>query len=80
VNEQVVALLGGPADIVLDCVTNERSLHQAVALLRRAGTLAVIGVPPRDASLPMPVVQDWEIRAMWRRDCRSTDAGGWQYR
>lgn len=62
VNGQVMALLGGPADIVLDCVTNERSLHQAVALLRRAGTLAVVGVPPRDASLPMPLIQDWEIR------------------
>ena len=50
------------ADIVLDCVTNERSLNQAVGLLRRAGTLAVVGVPPRDAALPMPVIQDWEIR------------------
>lgn len=62
VNEQVVALLGDRADIVLDCVTNERSLNQAVGLLRRAGTLAVVGVPPRDAALPMPVIQDWEIR------------------
>jgi threonine dehydrogenase-like Zn-dependent dehydrogenase len=48
--------------VVLDCVTNERSLNQAVALLRRAGTLAVVGVPPRDATLPMPLIQDWEIR------------------
>lgn len=62
VNRQVLAGLGGPADVVLDCVTNERSLNQAVALLRRAGTLAVVGVPPRHATLPMPVIQDWEIR------------------
>ena len=62
VNEQVLAELGGPADVVLDCVTNQRSLNQAVALLRRAGTLAVVGVPPRDATLPMPLIQDWEIR------------------
>ena len=62
VNERVLAQLGGPADVVLDCVTNERSLNQAVALLRRAGTLAVVGVPPRDATLPMPLIQDWEIR------------------
>jgi threonine dehydrogenase-like Zn-dependent dehydrogenase len=62
VNEQVLAQLGGSADVVLDCVTNERSLNQAVALLRRAGTLAVVGVPPRDATLPMPLIQDWEIR------------------
>ena len=62
VNEQVLAELGGPADVVLDCVTNQRSLNQAVALLRRAGTLAVVGVPPRDATLPMPLIQDWKIR------------------
>lgn len=62
VNEQVLAQLGGQADVVLDCVTNERSLNQAVGLLRRAGTLAVVGVPPRDAVLPMPFIQDWEIR------------------
>jgi 2-desacetyl-2-hydroxyethyl bacteriochlorophyllide A dehydrogenase len=60
--EQVLAQLGGQADVVLDCVTNERSLNQAVSLLRRAGTLAVVGVPPRDAVLPMPLIQDWEIR------------------
>ncbi|MCK9920149.1 alcohol dehydrogenase, partial [Microbacteriaceae bacterium K1510] len=41
---------------------NERSFAQSVALLRRAGTLVVVGVPARDASLPMPLVQDWEIR------------------
>ena len=62
VKEQVLAKMGGEADVVLDCVTNERSLNQAVSLLRRAGTLAVVGVPPRDAVLPMPLIQDWEIR------------------
>lgn len=63
VNEQVLQSLGGSAaDVVLDCVANERSLAQSVALLRRAGTLVVVGVPARDASLPMPLIQDWEIR------------------
>jgi len=62
VNDQILTHLGGPADLVLDCVTNQRSLHQAITLLRRAGTLAVVGVPPRDATLPMPLIQDREIR------------------
>ncbi|WP_434811957.1 zinc-dependent alcohol dehydrogenase [Microbacterium sp. bgisy189] len=63
VNEQVLNALGSPtADVVLDCVANERSFAQSIALLRRAGTLVVVGVPPRDASLPMPLIQDWEIR------------------
>ncbi|MCJ1674615.1 MULTISPECIES: zinc-binding dehydrogenase [unclassified Rathayibacter] len=61
-NEQVAAALGGPADVVLDCVANERSYAQAVSLLRRAGTLVVVGVPARDAVLPMPIIQDFEIR------------------
>jgi threonine dehydrogenase-like Zn-dependent dehydrogenase len=62
VNERVTAAMGGPADVVLDCVASERSFAQSVALLRRAGTLAVVGVPARDAVLPMPLIQDWEIR------------------
>lgn len=59
---QVAAALGGRADVVLDCVASERSFAQAVSLLRRAGTLVVVGVPARDAVLPMPVIQDFEIR------------------
>lgn len=59
---QVHAALGGPADVVLDCVASERSLAQAVALVRRAGTVLVVGVPSRAATLPMPLIQDHEIR------------------
>lgn len=62
VDERVRTALGGPADVVLDCVASQVSLNQAVGLLRRAGTVLVVGVPAREASLPMPVVQDWEIR------------------
>lgn len=59
---QVAAALGGPADVVFDCVAVESSLAQGVRCLRRAGTLLVVGVPPRPAMLPLPYVQDWEIR------------------
>lgn len=62
VDGQVRSALGGPADVVLDCVASQGSLNQAVGLLRRAGTVLVVGVPARAASLPMPVIQDWEIR------------------
>ncbi|MCF8610087.1 alcohol dehydrogenase catalytic domain-containing protein [Gordonia sp. HY285] len=62
VDNQLRSALGGPADVVLDCVASQGSLNQAVGLLRRAGTVLVVGVPAREASLPMPVVQDWEIR------------------
>ncbi|NHB83771.1 zinc-binding dehydrogenase [Tessaracoccus sp. HDW20] len=62
VDSRLIAALGGPADVVLDCVASERSMNQGICLLRRAGTLLVVGVPPRSAALPMPIVQDWEIR------------------
>ncbi|MCF8571235.1 alcohol dehydrogenase catalytic domain-containing protein [Gordonia sp. HY002] len=62
VDDQVRSALGGPADVVLDCVASQGSLTQAVGLLRRAGTVLVVGVPAREASLPMPIIQDWEIR------------------
>jgi threonine dehydrogenase-like Zn-dependent dehydrogenase len=59
--EQVVEALGGPADIVFDCVANEDSTRQAFRLLRHAGKLMVVGVPPREFTVPMPYLQDWEI-------------------
>jgi 2-desacetyl-2-hydroxyethyl bacteriochlorophyllide A dehydrogenase len=60
--EQIRALLGGPVDVVFDCVANERSLGQGVGLLRRAGTLLIVGVPPRPGTLDLPIVQDRELR------------------
>lgn len=56
------AALGGPADAVFDCVATEGSARSAVSLLRHAGTLLVVGVPAGDFALPMPLVQDWELR------------------
>lgn len=60
--DEVRELLGGPADVVFDCVANGRSLDQAVGLLRRAGTLLVVGVPPRPDPVNLPLIQDWELR------------------
>jgi threonine dehydrogenase-like Zn-dependent dehydrogenase len=59
---QVVEALGGPADVVFDCVASERSLAQGVDLLRRAGTLLIVGVPARPGAVNLPIVQDWELR------------------
>lgn len=60
--DQVRTHLGRPADVVFDCVANERSLAQGVDLLRRAGTLLVVGVPPAPAVVNLPPVQDWGLR------------------
>jgi threonine dehydrogenase-like Zn-dependent dehydrogenase len=42
-------------------VANATSTRQAVASLRRAGTLLIVGVPAGDVVLPLALVQDWEI-------------------
>ena len=60
--DAVRAELGGHADVVFDCVANERSLAQAVGLVRRAGTVLIVGVPPRPGAINLPIVQDWELR------------------
>lgn len=62
VDEEVLAALGGRADVVFDCVAAEFSIAQAVRLLRRAGTLLLVGVPPRPAAVNLPIIQDWELR------------------
>lgn len=59
---QIRDLLGGGADAVLDCVANARSFAQAVTAVRRAGTVAVVGVPAGEVTVPLHLVQDWEIR------------------
>ncbi len=59
---QLVEALGGPADVVFDCVGSEATIAQAVSVLRRAGTLLVVGVPARAGVVPLPLVQDWELR------------------
>jgi threonine dehydrogenase-like Zn-dependent dehydrogenase len=60
-DEKVTSALGRPADIVFDCVANQRSTRQAFDLLRHAGKLMVVGVPPGEFPVPMPWVQDWEM-------------------
>lgn len=62
VDRRVRTLLDGPADVVFDCVASQRSLEQAVTVLRRAGTLLVVGVPAKSAPVALPQIQDWELR------------------
>jgi threonine dehydrogenase-like Zn-dependent dehydrogenase len=59
---QVRTELGESADVVFDCVSSEPTLVQAVAAASKGGTVVAVGVPTADARLPMPVVQDHQIR------------------
>ena len=66
-------ILDGPVDVVFDCVANGRSLEQGIGLLRRAGTLLILGVPPRPATLNLPIIQDWELRVQGCAGYTETD-------
>jgi L-iditol 2-dehydrogenase len=50
------------ADTVAECVGNEAALRAAVYGLRKGGELLVIGVHGRDATLPVGLIQDRELR------------------
>ena len=59
---QVRQALGGSADIVFDCVAIQSSMDQAIAIADKGGTVMVVGVPAREVTVPLPVVQDHQIR------------------
>lgn len=60
--DQATESLGGLADVIFDCVAMEASAKQWTSLVRRAATICIVGVPPRDFVVPMPYIQDWELR------------------
>jgi 2-desacetyl-2-hydroxyethyl bacteriochlorophyllide A dehydrogenase len=59
---QVRKALGGSADIVFDCVAIQSSVDQAIAMADKGGTVVVVGVPARAVTIPLPTVQDHQIR------------------
>ena len=56
------AALGESADVVLDCVAVQSTLDLGVELIGRGGTLVVVGVAARPVTVPLPVIQDRQIR------------------
>lgn len=49
-------------DVVFDCVAGQASITQAIALAEKGGSVIVIGVPRGPVEIPLPIVQDREIR------------------
>lgn len=49
-------------DVVFDCVANQSSIDQAVALALKGATVVVEGVPRGPVSIPLHLVQDRELR------------------
>lgn len=64
--------MGGPAEVVFDCVAIQPTMDQAIALAHKGGTVIVEGVPEHDVTVPLAIVQDREIRiqgtAMYTRE------------
>lgn len=54
--------LGGRADTVFDCVSTQASITQAIALAENGGTVMAVGVAQREVTVPLPLIQDREIR------------------
>jgi 2-desacetyl-2-hydroxyethyl bacteriochlorophyllide A dehydrogenase len=58
----VRAALGESADVVFDCVAAQSTMDQALAMATKAGTVVVIGVPAAPVTVPLPLIQDAQLR------------------
>ncbi|SNT35816.1 zinc-dependent alcohol dehydrogenase [Rhodococcoides kyotonense] len=53
--------LGGPADVVIDCVARESSVAQAVDIVDKGGAVLIVGVAAGSTPVPLDLIQDREI-------------------
>ncbi|MBU2662455.1 alcohol dehydrogenase catalytic domain-containing protein [Actinoplanes bogorensis] len=60
--ELVRDALGESADVVFDCVAEQSTTDQALAMVMKGGTVVVVGVPPADVTIPLPLIQDAQLR------------------
>ena len=54
--------LGESADIVFDCVAVQGTVDQAIGMAVKGGTVVVVGVPSAPVTVPLPEVQDRQVR------------------
>jgi len=60
--DRVREALGESADVVFDCVAEQSTMDQALAMANKGGTVVVVGVPPGPVSIPLPKIQDSQLR------------------
>jgi threonine dehydrogenase-like Zn-dependent dehydrogenase len=60
--DRIRAELPWRPDVVFDCVASQGSTDQAIALALKGGTIVVEGVPRDPVQVPLPLVQDRELR------------------
>lgn len=54
--------LGESADVVFDCVAIQSTIDTGVDLARKGGTVVVVGVAAADVRVPLPIIQDQQLR------------------
>jgi 2-desacetyl-2-hydroxyethyl bacteriochlorophyllide A dehydrogenase len=59
---QIRAELGESADVVFDCVAIQPTVDQAVQLALKGGVVMIVGVPARPVTVPLPEIQDLQVR------------------
>jgi 2-desacetyl-2-hydroxyethyl bacteriochlorophyllide A dehydrogenase len=59
--ESALALLGGPAAVVIDCVARESSVSQAVDLVDKGGAIMIVGVAAGAVPVRLDLIQDREL-------------------
>lgn len=62
VADAVRSELGESADVVFDCVAIQSTIDTGVELARKSGTVVVVGVAAGDVRVPLPIIQDQQIR------------------
>jgi 2-desacetyl-2-hydroxyethyl bacteriochlorophyllide A dehydrogenase len=60
--DAVRADLGTSADVVFDCVAVQQTVDQAIAMAVKGGTVVVVGVPAAPVTVPLPEIQDLQVR------------------
>lgn len=59
--ETALGLLGGPAAVVIDCVSRESSVAQAVDLVDKGGAIMIVGVAAGATPVRLDLIQDREL-------------------
>lgn len=54
--------LGESADVVFDCVAVQSTVDSAIAAAQKNGTVVIVGVPAAPVTVPLPIVQDQQVR------------------
>lgn len=62
--EEALEALQGKAHVVFDCVSRESTVHLAIEVLNKGGSLMTVGVPSGPTLVDLDLVQDRELTIM----------------